>query len=1379
MNKKCFLTLATAVMLLAQPLAAAAQDAPDAEIPGMLKLKALPTEEKLSSKLPRKLAAEPRKTVANTADIDGRTIYGAMINSTEWNNASITSVPYGIYSFEAGASIKPQSHITGLSYNFQGGAYGMGKFFGISAMNIMGVLNGAHYVTIDTDKWAEVKDVMYGTENKSYSLLPSAMAYNPVDNTIYSLQYNDDLTGLDWCVYNPKYDEMDKIAAFRGKYNVLTLAAMPDGSMYFINSYGDLYTINRKNGRPAFVGMTGITPTLYAQSMMYDNRTGKFLWAAQTVNGSEMYAVDPITAEAERVAVFTHNEQFTALWTANDEALDGAPARVEDLKLDYDGDGGLNGTISFSVPTTKYGGASLGEATLYVWLDGEIIKEGNVTAGSAVQVPVSLTEGNHYVAVNLKNGEGYSPLACIYQYAGYDTPMAVSDLLLTSDETTGKNTVKWTAPTGGVNGGYIDFANLTYTVVRMPDNVTVAEGLKNTTFSEDIPAVMNNYSYRVSAVNNGKAGAYAETEKILCGDAFTVPYYQSFADAGVFENYFTVIDANEDGITWRKGYSTEVRFDLTGDNAKGDDWLITPEINLEGGTRYRFTMNMKTFTSGYPEDFNIYVGTAPDDLSTFKLVKEVTGLELYETFSDYNAEFNIETSGKYYVAVRYLSETAKNGSMMMINSMAVDKLGATKAPAPVTGLTLTAGADDAMTATVAFTAPTENLEGVKLAKIDRINVYRKDKAEPLHVFSAPTPGTQLSWTDNSVEEVGMNAYTIVAENEYGAGASVADSVFVGVYSAPYLETFDTRSASELYKSTITGIDTGSNPYNVWKYDENSKKMTYYSSVPDASTTISTWLYTPKFKLDANSVYAFTYKTNINLYLSDGQEIINAVYMGADQESGDMQTKVGDMPTSTQYKLADVSHQVVTTGESKVYFGFSSVSKGQWAYNSVEIDDVGLTYLKSAYSPYMFTGYAAAAANDGSLRADLTFTAPETDYHGNRLTDNLKVEIFRGQSPTPVFTKEYVVPGAKMSWTDANAQHGENVYMLVASNSYGRSEVYTDTLFVGRDVPAVVANYSGHGSNDNLSAVLTWDIPAEGVNGGVIIPSEISYNVYAYNPDDNSLTPIKTGIKETNYNVETSGLEEQEVRYYAVSAVNTEGEGQATALALTVGPLYKLPYRESFANMEAQTSPWQLVGAIPPYITWGTDNPTGEGTYAVTPQDNDGGLAYMYNGNQYETYTGVGFISPKVAIGGETSTLKFWLYGIPTAYPDNKPAVMVYVSADDAPYEPVGEYVVGSDTENGWKQYEVSLQKYGSASFLSFAFYGFTAGYMDVIYLDNIAIERGLPSSINDVEADAKEIKDVRYYDAAGRRVNPTTRGIVIRSTTYIDGTTKSEKIINK
>ena len=1311
---------------------------------------------------------------ADASAFEGRKLYCALINSTDWSSASLTSVPYGVYSFSIGGDMAMTPLRTAFDYDFTAASFCRDTFVGIAPMSVMGVLNGARYITIDTENWQELKRVMYGTDKKSYSLLSSTMAYNPIDNNTYSLQYNDGMSGMDWCIYNDEYDEMDKIAAFRGKYNVLTLAAVPDGGMFFINWLGDLYRIDRKTARPTLVGSTGVLPVMYSQSMVYDGRTGLFIWAAQTETGSELYAVNPETAETTLIGRFNKNEQIVALKVDENAAKDGAPAMAEGLNLVFDADGSLGGKIEFTVPRLTYGGAALGDAMLNVWLDGENLKGVPAVPGEKVSIPVTLSEGNHYVAVNTSNGTGYSPLASIRKYAGYDTPLPVGDVNFAYDADAGKNTVSWNAPAAGVNGGYLDKANIRYTVVRMPDSVTVADNYAQTVFTETTPEAMHNYSYRVYATNNGKRGEYAESERIICGDAFTAPYSQSFADASVLGEFFTVVDANADNNTWRTGFNDDVRIDISAYSfPTGDDWLITPAISLDGGVKYRYTINMKTFTNGYPESFEVYVGTDPADLSTFRKVASEEVFELYEDFGDYHADFLTDKPGKYYLALRYTGDSSKNASMLMLKKVSVSAVGAAKAPAAAGSLEVTAGADDAMTATVSFDAPDRNLEEQPVSPLTRISIYRNKEAEPAHVFESPSAGAHLTWTDGSVKSVGMNTYTVVPENEYGAGESAADSAFVGVYTAPYKETFDSRGAADLYTSTLDGIDLETNPFYGWEYDSMNKRMKFSAYVTD--TPVEAWLYTPMIRLDADAVYELSLGVMTSVY---SETVTNKVYMGTSAEPQTQSVHVGDLPKSTAYQMKDVAYNVVTGEGGKYCFGINSKGTSANDYIDTQLDDVRLTYKKSAFSPYEFTGYKSEAAADGSLKAVMTFRTPAVDYHGNALKENVKVEIFRGQNPAPVYTADDVVPGAAMTWTDTQPLHGQNTYMLVASNSYGRSEVLTDTLFVGRDVPLPVGNLMVKGSSDNKDAILVWDAPEAGVNGGVVVDGEVRYRVYSYNPADKTFALIADNVEGNTYTIELERTGSQRLDYYGVAPFTAEGTGQTVVGSVVLGPLYQLPYKESFADARTETSPWQVETVYSYGYTWGVDNPDGTRNNAK-PQDGDGGCAYMFNGSMYEQYAGAGFISPKVALDANDNVLSFWVYNIATAYPNNRPSLYVYLRGDDGESIEAAKYIVGGDTEEGWKKYEIPLSQLKGCSHMSFALFGYTGGGQDVIYLDNIRIEKADPTGVGGVTEQAKTVQGVRWFTTDGREVTSPGKGVYIMTETYTDGTRRSVKVTRR
>ena len=1309
----------------------------------------------------------PRRSLRTIADadaslFDGRTLYGAMVNSNLWANMSITQVPYGIYSFTMGSTEAPTAHFTDMSYNFMSGAWGRDRHYGIVPLSIIGAINGARYITINTRDWQETRNVMWGTEYGTYSLIASVMAYDPTSDDFYAFQYKEDLTGLNWVRLNQETDRMEQVAQYRGTTAVLTLAATPDGQMYCIDTAGDLYTVNKENGRTSLVANTGVSPTNYNQCMVYDGKTGTFLWAAQCSEGSVLFSVDPATAETKRVMHFLNNEQFVSLYTTDTEAPAAAPAAVGRPRLTTTG-GDLQATIAFTMPQKTYGGDNLsGNVNLNLWIDGENVKGEPVAAGTSFSESVDFTEGNHYIAITTDNEAGFSPLRYIYQYVGYDTPKPVSGVQF--DNAGGQNTITWQAPTAGVNGGYIDQTALTYDVVRMPDSVTVATGLTATTFAEATPQAMHLYSYRIIGDNHGHKAAYAESNAVLCGSSFTVPYEQLFEDPTTLAEYFTVIDNDGDGNTWRQGYTTEVRMDFF-KNSDADDWLISPPISMEAGMKYRFTMNMKTFTPQYPEDFEVLIGTDPQNLTTFRLLKREEGFtEIASEFGDYTTDFLITESRDYHMAVRYCSKKDSNSSLMMIHNFAVTTVGNSAAPAQPADFTVTPDADDQLKATITLTAPQKNLQDESIAQLTAVSLYRDDATEPLHTWTEPVPGQSLSFTDEQVPSVGLHTYTAVATSAEGRGEPVSQERFIGVYTAPYAEDFEDRKYGELW-TTEDNITDNNNGWYGWRWTENYNTYgrflsMYYYLMTDTPTDI--WLFSPKLRLEADAVYTVSYDGNMQY--SYYPDMSYGLYQGTAPTASAMTTLVADLP-STDYALDRREHLLVNTEAGRYYLGFKAHGATAYDYFNANIDNFSLTYRTSARAPYQMTNFKAVADPTAALQATLTFNAPVTDYRQQPLDvdQELTISIFRGKNATIPATTLKTKPGEKVTWTDEGALHGLNYYTVACDNAYGRGELIADTIFVGLDVPAVVGSYAVRGSADNKDAVITWAAPAAGANGGVVLKGELTYNVYAYDIDKDELKPLAQGVTGNTYTVECSELPNQQMFYYAVSAQNSEGEGQASAASVVLGKPYNLPFKESFAGATLSTQLWQAVPMVQGATSCGLDNPSASYNQCASAQDEDGGCAYFYNGYQYEIQAGALLVSPKVKLAPVAGNeLHFWTYNFQEVY--STPAtVQVAISSNDSQFSFIANatYTVGTATEEGWTEHVVSLDRYRNANFVSIALLGITSGYQDVIYVDNISIVNDNADGINTVSSDQTSLGKPSY-DLHGRRVNPAVyRGIIV------------------
>jgi len=1308
--------------------------------------------------------ARPAKARHKIAEADptlfeGRTVYGALVSSNAWSGVSITEVPYGVYSFEIGDNPSPQVHISDMSYGFKAAAWGRDRLYGIVPLNVMGFINGSRNIMIDTKNWKETSNVMHDTGEGTYSLMACSIAYDITNDTFYAFRYKEDLSGLDWVKVNTETSQFEPVAAYRGKTVVLTLAGTPDGTMYYIDQLGDLYTINKDSGRTSLVGATGVTPTAYDQCMVYDNRSGSFIWAALSDEGSVLYSVDPTTAVTKRVMKFKNSEQFVALFITDSDALPGAPAAVGRPQLKYSANGALEGNVTFTVPSKTFGGSALsGNVNLNVFLDGENLKGEDVAAGTPMTIPVTLEEGNHYVCITVDNETGFSPMRYIYQYAGYDTPVTPGNAKMEFKDN--QNLVSWDVPEGGVNKGYVDFDNLTYDVVRMPDNVKVAKGLKATSFSEPTPEALQAYYYQITACNNNHFSIPAETNRVLCGDAFPVPYSQNFEEQATFDDFFKVVDNDGSGTTWRYGYGGEVRMDYIKNNDTpfdADDWLILPKVFLQYGVKYRFHMNMKTFTPAYPEDFEILIGTDTDDIASFKsLKKEVEFTDIANEFGDYTLDFLPEASGDYNVAVRYCSRHDENSSLMMIKNVGIDKVGNAGAPAQVADMTITPDANDELKAAISFKSPQLNLIGEQLSAISDIKVYRNDDTAPVHVFETVTPGQELSWTDENVPNVGIHTYTVIASNEAGEGEFRTEEQFIGIYTAPYRTDFADKKYSQTLWSSEDNIEDNDNGWNGWLWTEDANKARYFSLfyyLTEAKDT-EIWLFSPKFKFEDNTVYTVGYKGYFpgeNVYPDMEWQIAYG-----EDASGDEMTAIEGIDQNGVLSN-DFETVLVNRAGGRYNIGFGVTGGAKSDMFSAKLENFTFTRRASAFAPCRMTDYKIEADQTGELKAAIEFKTPTTNYYDEKLDadENLTVKIYQGKDATiPSYTTT-AKPGEKVQWVDEKAIHGFNYYRITCENSFGPGEVLRDTLYVGRDKPAVIENLAFRGVADNANVRLTWDKPAIGENGGLVLDTETKYNVYSYNPETNELTPIAENVAEKTYLVEQNCNDEQLMYYYAVTAVNTEGEGQALASGIVLGKPYDLPFEESFANAALSTQLWQSIPMVQGATSAGVDNPEG-GSYngCQGPQDNDGGCVYFYNGSQYEAMIGALLVSPKVRVteaGG--NELSFWAYHY-AEHSDyqGRGTLYVAVSADDAESVIIETIEVGGEKETGWTEHKVNLDQFKNADYLSFILMGVTPGYQDVIYVDNVRLSSS-NAGVDGVVSDGMEGRNIQMFDINGLRLN--------------------------
>ena len=1312
--------------------------------------------------------AVSRKKAPATDQFDGLMMYANLTNTDAWAGYGIGSVPYGIYSYRIGDNENFVALSTDLRYNFMASAMGRDQLVGARPMEMFGVLNGVEYVGLKRDGFQELWAMTF--DYADYSFIPSVMAYDVTSDNIYSIQYNMDLTGLNLAKWNPIIRMFETIAPWPNHFQPLTLGFTPDGQMYCVGGDGMFYMLDKETGSARALGSLGVTPTLYVQSMGYEPRSGCFLWMAVTQQGSGLYAILPDDGTTTLVEEFTKNEQAPAVFFLDNAAPADAPAAADDLAFVFNG-GETDGTISFTVPTTTYGGANLsGNVMMSVWLDGElIVNYQSVTPGSQQSLPREVENDNHYVYVLFENEGGFSPVSSVYTYAGYDTPLPVTNVNLVVED--GVSHLTWDAPATGVNGGYLE--NVTYMVVRMPGSVVVAEGLSECEFSETLPTKMERYSYVVTPFNgDGKRGDETHSNAVLAGTAFQAPYFDDFSDVSL-RDLWTVVNANNDASTWGSEYTWTFNdynqcwgiytgpYNMGEDQDGADDYLISPGINIEEGISYALIVNMRNTFANYKERVSLMVGTDPNDVSTFQVLDSNEAYDVDGNLADWEVDFQMPETGTYYFAVRVYTMKEDNASGIFVYSMAVDKLGKNEAPAEVTNLTITPDEEGEMIAEVTFNVPTTSLNGGVLTEPLTASVYRDGAEAPVAQFPVEV-GAAASWTDNTVEGVGVHTYTVAISNEAGEGKRVSAEAFIGVYTAPYANAFDTEADARFFYTVNDSSIYSTNEYRwIWSsYNQNLALGGYGYFVQHPTELI--WLYMPAIKLEKDMVYTYAFNWTYSNY---NQTCPGFAGIGMDTNP-DAQTIYPDQLPFTDYgQKVLIENEVIAAETGKYYPSILITADQMSSYISPSIDDISITLVGSAFAPYSVENLVVEHDMTGLLKVNFAFNAPSVDYAQRPVEGPLTVYIYRAGSAIPLMTFENVEPGQSIEWVDEQPLRGMNSYIVVAENSYGRGKVSTAEVYAGVDVPMAVGNYWIRGNEDNQMAVLTWDAPEGGVSGGVLDGS-LTYTIVEYFPD--GATPEEQMViigttTETTFTVEREPTTEMEMHYYAVIPSTSAGVGQAVIDEIILGQLKPVPFNEPFAGGILSTSGWEADADVANYGTvWYVLADDSE----QTSQDGDGGFAMCYNGNYYSSYHWSDLISPKVKIEPDKQyMLSFYVYMGTTSSSAILPTLVVSQSIDDNPYE---ELITIDVTEGigAWELFEIPLTGTELGHFAKVCFRGYMSTMSERIWLDNVSITPiDTPTGVNELEAthqiaavkgginiEGFEGQQVRVYAIDGRQV---------------------------
>lgn len=231
-------------------------------------------------------------------------------------------------------------------------------------------------------------------------------------------------------------------------------------------------------------------------------------------------------------------------------------------------DGGLiEVTVEMDAPSKMMNGAALSSITAIDIIRGagdEPIKSfQNPAPGIHLKwVDTSVTTGISTYRAVVRSPQGTSQPVSATVFAGIDVPTAPTNVV--AEPLENGFSISWEAPTTGVNGGNLN-GLLSYKVQRVVNNVTetVETAYTETLLIDDwMPADQASAYYTVTALTEAGESEATASEKFEAGNAYALPYAESFAGGVAQTNPWTVqnvIGANGNWALFTKGENPYVK----------------------------------------------------------------------------------------------------------------------------------------------------------------------------------------------------------------------------------------------------------------------------------------------------------------------------------------------------------------------------------------------------------------------------------------------------------------------------------------------------------------------------------------------------------------------------------------------------------------------------------------------------------------------------------------------------------------------------------------------------------------------------------------------------------------------------------------------------
>lgn len=446
------------------------------------------------------------------------------------------------------------------------------------------------------------------------------------------------------------------------------------GKVYRLSYDAWISTAGEANYKDLFVTI-GTEPTAEAQTVLNEENATVSNLSSATAEKTRSIIIKVTEDNDYNIGFHVYGQTSTAYIYLDNISLEEiveVPAAVADLTVTPDAGAQLEALVAWTNPTLTNAGGELAEITKAELLrDGEVIytKETPIAGDKETYTDndAALTAGNHTYTVLTYIGENASEASNeATVWIGPDDLKAVENAKAVLAEDGASVTVSFDAldpATGGANGGYI--GEVTYKVVRMPDEAVIAEGAEGSPVVDDTieGLSLGAYYYEITVVRGAEESDAAATGKIVLGDAITLgngeTYSFDFSNGDFFDSWTSYQDET---ITRAWSYSnSNKRIESSYYKAV----VFTPKFKLYEGN-YELEYYACLSSGRYPSGLTVFLATNtttsvnPDETQANALDEDVPETAVISNktlegamMTKYTDEFTVGKYHTYYIGFQH------------------------------------------------------------------------------------------------------------------------------------------------------------------------------------------------------------------------------------------------------------------------------------------------------------------------------------------------------------------------------------------------------------------------------------------------------------------------------------------------------------------------------------------------------------------------------------------------------------------------------------------------------------------------------------------------------------------------------------------------------